>query len=114
MTTPKPGDVLTTEQARTLPDGAVVSMTWERTLTDAIMRSAIESWAEHDGITVTLVSLPTPPDMAPGSVVLDEDGAAWLRCARSNVWWSEVDARYRNWSGLAPRVARVLHDAGGA
>ncbi len=114
MTAPKPGDRLTAEQARALPDGAVVSMTWERTLTDAIMRSAIESWAEHDGITVTLVSLPTPPDMAPGSVVLDEDGAAWLRCARSNVWWSEVDARYRNWSDLAPKVARVLHDAGDA
>jgi len=108
VTTPKPGDVLTTEQARTLPDGAVVDVR-----IDTAARG-LAVWHMRSGRTVTLVSLPTPPDMAPGSVVLDEDGAAWLRCARSNVWWSEVDARYRNWSGLAPRVARVLHDAGGA
>ena len=112
VTAPKPGDVLTAEQARALPDGAVV---------ESKVRIVVGGYAVHDladqvragHSTVTLVSLPTPPDMAPGSVVLDDEGVAWTRAwFGAFSWYALVQGNpTTDWPDLAPRVVKVLHDA---
>lgn len=106
----KPGDVLSAEQARNLPDGAVVDVLVRETVRDEYGRDAAASWIGA-GSTVTLVSLPTPPDMAPGSVVLDDEDVAWLRRHGSVAGWCSRDNSMIQWSDLAPRVVKVLHDA---
>ena len=110
MTAPKPGDVLTAEQVRDLPDGAAVETICRYTVTE---RSAADLayLASSGENTVTLVSLPTPPDMAPGSVVLDDKGVAWQRDGKG--WWFQVGTFYdsRRWITLQPRVVKVGHEA---
>lgn len=120
MVGPKPGDVLTAEQARNLPDGAVVDATFRLTLAKENTRSRVTAALLARDLAddsdckseVTLVSLPTPPDMAPGSVVLDDRGRTVFRFTNC---WREVTAgivgALFDWSDLAPRVTRVLHDA---
>ena len=111
VTAPKPGDVLTAEQARALPDGAVV---------ESKVRIVVGGYAVHDLADqvrggpqpVTLVSLPTPPDMAPAP------SSSTTRAWRGRGRGSERSPGTRSYGkpdhGLArPRPARrqVLHDA---
>lgn len=100
VTAPKPGDVLTVEQLEALPVG---------TEYDFIIRHRKGSTMPPQASRRVLVSLPTPPDMAPGSVVLDEDGDAWMR-GSVRLWFAHP-YREARWSNLAPRVVKVLHDA---
>jgi hypothetical protein len=108
MSAPKPGDVLTAEQARVLPIGAAVDVTYRLVLD----REGFLNHCVEQGDRVTLVSLPTPPDMAPGSLIEDDRGHKVFRFSNQ---WREVEGGVIgllwDWADLAPHVARVLHDA---
>ena len=117
MVAPKPGDVLTDAQARALPDGAVVDILARQVVGNPGWGADAVRQAAQIGYTVTLVSLPTPPDMAPGSVVLDDEGRAWLRWDYRETPWStglrrDNGLHWADWADIVTgRDYDVLHDA---